>query len=451
MITVAMATALAPPGPKGHFVLGNLPEFSRDPLGFLEMCAREYGDVVFLRVAGVDSFVLNHPDYIDEVLVANARNFHKNRTTRMRPLNLLLGNGLVSSEGDFWKRQRRLAQPAFHRDRIAAYADAMTGFTERMLDRWQNGETKDIHRGMMGLTLEIVAKTLFGADVAGVAEEVGAALEVAMDRMSGQNTWIRLIDNYVPTPGRYRFERAVKRLDKVIYEIIRQRRASGDDQGDLLSMLLAAQDEDGSQMTDRQLRDEVMTLFLAGHETTALTLSWTWHLLAKHPEIEAALLSELQSVLGGRTPTIGDLGQLRYTEKIIKESMRLYPPAWSIGREALTDCKIGGYHVAAGTQVFMIQWTMHRDPRYFASPDQFDPDRWDNDFEKTIPKYAYFPFGGGPRQCIGNSFAMMEAMLLLAAIAQRAKLEAAPGPAVVPAPSVTLRPKNGITMTIQKR
>jgi cytochrome P450 len=423
-----MAKAQVPPGPRGNFLFGNFLDFSRDPLGFLSLCAKEYPDVALMRVGRLNSYILNNPDHIEEVLGAKSRYFRKDRFLNLRLFRLLLGNGLLTSDGDFWRRQRRLAPP----------------------ESWRDGDERDIHHSFMELTLEIVAKTLFDADVRGKAGEVGEALEVAMDRFASQGSIVRMLDNFLPTPGRIRYQRAVRRLEEIIYRFIDEHRQSGRDAGDLLSMLLAARDEDGSQMSDRQLRDEVMTIFLAGHETTALALSWTFYLLALNPGTERKLMAELDQ-LSGKAPGISDLGRLSYTERVIKEAMRLYPPAWSIGREAIEECEIGGYNLPPGTQVYMIQWTMHRNPRYFEDPEEFRPERWTEDFEKRLPRFAYFPFGGGPRLCIGNSFAIMEAVLILATIAQRFKLTLAPAQTITPWPSVTLRPKTGIRMRLDRR
>ena len=447
---MAMASARIPLGPKTQPFIGHLAAFSRDPLGFVETCARDYGDVSLMRVLHLNGYILNDPALIEEVLVTQNRNFIKHRSVRMRPFQLLVGNGLLTSEGDFWLRQRRLAQPAFHRDRINAYAEVMVAFTERMLESWRDGEGRDVHHDMMQLTLAIVAKTLFDSEVVDEAERVSAALEVAMERFSSEGSLLRIIDDYLPTPGRRRLARATGELDRIIYRIISEHRRA-QEAGDLLSMLLAAQDDDGSRMTDRQLRDEVMTLFLAGHETTALALSWTWYLLGRNPQVEAKLVAELQNELGGRAPTLADLPRLRYTEMVLKEVLRLYPPAWSIGREAIKDCEVGGYRVRAGTQMFMVQWTMHRNPQYFEDPEAFKPERWRDDFEKRLPRFAYFPFGGGPRVCIGNAFAMMEATLILATIAQRFRCELETGQTVTPWPSITLRPKEGIRVTARAR
>ena len=448
---MAASTSKLPPGPKGRPVLGNMLGYARDPLGFLTRCSREYGDVVRLRFPGPPVYLLSHPDHIEQVLVRNNRNFIKDRYTR-EELSVL-GHGLLISEGDFWRRQRRLAQPAFHRRRIEAYGETMVAFTERMLGDWQGGEVCDVHREMMRLTLEIVAKTLLDADIADAAEGVGDALGEIMEHFSdqGSGSLLRMLPESVPTPGNLRYRRAVRRLDGIIYAIIDERRRSGADTGDLLSMLLHAEDESGNKMDPKQLRDEVMTIVLAGHETTAIALSWTWHLLGEHPYAEAKLLSELKEVLDGRAATVQDLPRLRYADAVIKESMRLYPPAWAIGREALGDCEIGGYHVPAKTQMFISQYVTHRDPRFFDYPDAFDPSRWQDGRTEDLPQYAYFPFGGGPRLCIGSNFARMEAVLLLATIAREFRLEPVTGDPPIPQPSITLRPKGGIRMRLSER
>ena len=447
-----MATTLAPPGPKAHFLVGNLPELRRGRLDFYTRCAREYGDIAAFRFGPRRAVLLSHPDYIEQVLVTANRRFIKHFA--LRRSRLLLGNGLLTSEGDFWRRQRRLAQPAFHRNRVAAYGDLMVAYGERMLSTWQDGETRDIHADMMSTTLDIVAKVLFNADVADKAREVGTAMEVVQASFLARlnNLLLLLLPESVPAPSTLRLRGAVHQLEKIIYPIIQQRRASGDDPGDLLTMLLQVRDEDdGSRMTDQQLRDEVLTLFIAGHETTAIALSWTWYLLAQHPEVEAQLVAELQSVLAGRSPTVADLPALKYTEMVVLESMRLYPPAWLIGREAIEEYEIGSYRIPAGGTVLMSQWVVHRDPRFFDAPETFNPDRWADDLAKRLPRFAYFPFGGGPRLCIGNTFAQMEAILLLATVAQRYHLALVPDHPVAPQPSITLRPKDGIKVVVTRR
>jgi cytochrome P450 len=443
-----MGTLHAPPGPKGHPLGGNVREYARDPLGFLSRCVREYGDVVELRFMGQPIYLLADPGLIEYVLVENNRNFTKTRILKRN--RRLLGEGLLTSEGEFWRRQRRLAQPAFHRKRVAAYGEVMAAFAERSLGAWRDGQTIDVHEEMMHLTLEIVAKCLFDADVGARTTDVGKAMKVALEDFSSQRRLLR-IPKGIPTPHNIRFEMAARRLDGVVGAIIENRRKSEEDRGDLLSMLMLAEDDSGERMTDKQLRDEVMTLFLAGHETTANALSWTFWLLSLNPEVEHELAEELARVLGGRPPTTSDLPALPYVECVLKESMRLYPPAWVVGREAIAECEVGGYRMAAGTTALMSQWIVHRDHRYHEDPERFDPDRWTAQYEKALPRFAYFPFGGGPRQCIGASFAMTEACLILAAVAKRFKMELAPGQRVEPYASITLRPEKGIRMTLVER
>ncbi len=370
---------------------------------------------------------------------------------------------MLTSEGDFWLRQRRLVQPVFNRSRIVGYAAAMVEATQRHLASWQPGERRDIHVEMMRITLDIAAKTLFGAEVGDEAQAIASAMEVAQQNFIGRFNSLLPLPMWIPTPANLRMQRAVRKLDEVMYGIIRQRRAdmqtpgnrstvSQSMGGDLLSLLLRARDEDdGSAMTDRQLRDEAMTLFLAGHETTALVLSWTWFLLAEHPDAEQNLMAELDAVLAGRPPTADDWPRLKFTEMIALESMRLYPPAYVIGREAIVDCGIGGYAVPRGTTVLMPQWVVQRDPRFFEEPEKFRPERWGQERIKSLPKFAYFPFGGGPRVCIGQQFAMMELVLILATIAQKFRFRMQPGAMVKPVASFTLRPATGIAGLIEGR
>ncbi len=446
-----MTTATLPPNPKTRPLVGNLLDYSRDPLNFLARSAREYGDVVRLQFPGPPAYLLSNPEHIEQVLVKHNRNFVKDRVTKQ--MLGILGNGLLTSDGDFWRRQRRLAQPAFHRERIDNYAHTMVSYTERMLEGWRDGEERNVHHDMMRLTLEIAAKTLVDADITDDSEEVGAALTAIMARFSdqGNGVFLRMLPDSVPTPSNLRFRRANRKLEEFIYGIVEERRRSGRDTGDLLSMLLHARDEDGSRMGDEQLRDELMTIVMAGHETTAITLSWTFYLLGGHPAVEEKLCSELEAALNGRPPKVADLSRLPYLDAVLKESMRLYPPAWAIGREAVEDCEIGGFHVPAKTQLFISQWVVHRDPRFFEVPEAFVPERWETGLGNRNPKFAYFPFGGGPRLCIGQSFARMEAALVLATIAQKFGLKPLPGQIVSPQPSITLRPKYGIRATLQER
>ncbi|MGF1470214.1 MAG: cytochrome P450 [Rubrobacteraceae bacterium] len=446
-----MTVATLPPGPKARPVIGHLLDYSRNPLGFLTRCAREYGDVVRLQFPGPPAYLLAGPDHIERVLVKDNRNFAKDRVTR-EELSIL-GNGLLLSEGDFWRRQRRLMQPAFHRHRIEAYADVMVAYTERMLEDWQDGGERDVHHDMMRLTLEIVAKTLVDTDITDEAEDVGRSLGAVMAYFSdqGSNVFLRMLPESVPTPANRRFRRARRDLEAFIYSIVEARRKSSEDNGDLLSMLLQARDEDGNRMGDPQLRDELMTIIMAGHETTAIALSWTFYLLGNHPSVEEKLRSEIEEVLEGRPPAVADLPRLPYTDAVIKESLRLYPPAWAVGREALEDCEIGGFHVPAKTQLFISQWVVHRDPRFFRDPGAFVPERWLDGSTDDLPKFAYFPFGGGPRLCIGQPFAKMEAALILTTIARKFELRLVPGQTIRIQPSITLRPNHGIQVKSQQR
>jgi len=444
----ASTPAKLPPGPSPESWTASFKIYSRDPLAYMPTLQREYGDIVTMRYYNFRVYFISHPDYIEQVLVTDNRKFIKGRILRKN--RQLFGNGLLTSEGDFWLRQRRLAQPAFHRSRIATYADTMVRFASRMASEWPDRAELNIHAEMMRLTLSIVAKTLFDADVDREAKRVGHALEAIMQLNSDFRKLI-LTPTWLPTPRKIRATIATAKLNRIIYRFIDERRASGIDNGDLLSMLLAARDDDGSRMTNRQLRDEAMTIFLAGHETTANALSWTWMLLAQNPQVETRLHEELDAVLNGRTPTVDDLPSLRYTGHIVAESMRLYPPAWGMARLAIEDTEIAGYPIPKGCGVSLAQWVVHRDPRWFDAPLEFRPERWEGDLLKRLPRFAYFPFGGGPRQCIGNNFAVMEATLLLATLAQQFRISLLPGKEIVPAASITLRPKTGIWGRIEKR
>jgi len=437
-----------PAGPSQGLKRWSLGPLNNNPLEYFTKVAREYGDVAGLRVLNFKTVFINHPSLIEEVLVTNARKYSKGRVLRAN--RHVFGEGLLTSEGDFWLRQRRLAQPAFHRARIASYAATMVDYTERMVQGWRGGEERDAHQEMMRLTLEIVAKTLFDADVEGDAQEVGKSLELLLEIGANFRRTI-FVPHWLPTPTNLRVRREVKQIEKILYRIIAERRASGRDAGDLLSMLLSAQDEDGSRMTDRQLRDETITLFLAGHETTASTLSWTWWLLARHPAVEAKLHAELDAVLGDRAPTLDDLPKLRYTGHLITESLRLYPAAWGMARLVVEDHEIAGYAVTKGMGVAMAQWVVHRDPRWYDAPEEFRPERWEDDLLKRLPRFAYFPFGGGPRQCIGNAFALMEAALILATIARKFRFLLVADHPVVPLASITLRPRHGVRVTLESR
>lgn len=448
-----MAAALEVPGPKAFWPGRNTYSFSRDPLKFLARMAREYGDVVRFRAGPQRVFLLNHPDYVRDVLVTHHGRFIKGRA--LQRAKRLLGEGLLTSEGEFHRRQRRLALPAFHRQHINAYGEVMAGFAAKTSARWRDGATLDVSDEMMRLTLAVVGKTLFDADVESDADEVGAALTEVMGLFGYLLLPFSEILEKLPLPPQRRFLRARAKLDAVIYRIIEERRRGGADRGDLLSMLLLAVDEEGDHtgMTNEQLRDEMMTLFLAGHETTANLLTWAWHLLAQNPEAEKNLHAELDRVLDdNRLPTAEDAPRLRYTEMVVAETMRLYPPAWAIGRLAVEDHEVGGYRIPKGSLVLVSQFLMHRDARFFPDPERFRPERFTPEAKDTRPQFAYFPFGGGVRRCIGEGFAWMEATLMLATLARRWRLRAAPGHTVEMQPRITLRPgKGGVPMTLESR
>jgi cytochrome P450 len=438
-------------GPKGGYFFGAVAAFRRDQLGFYEACARDYGDVVETTMGPFRMLLIYHPDAIEELLVTRNRDFIKSPGVQL--LRPLLGDGLLLSEGDTWLRQRRLVQPAFHRQRVAGYGEVMATLAARHAAAWSDGAVVELYGEMMAVTQAIVGKTLFDAEVSGGdAHEVAEAARVLAEDFGARLASLRLIPDWVPTPRNIRSGRAIRRLDAMVNRIIAARRASGEDRGDLLSMLLQAEDaDDGTRMTARQVRDEVMTLFLAGHETTAVTLSWTWYLLAQHPEADARLAAELGEVLGGRAPTVADLPRLAYAAMVVTEAMRLYPPAYGLGRQATRASELAGEPVAKGDIVVAPTWVVHRDARWFDEPEAFRPERWAGDLAQRLPRFAYFPFGGGPRQCIGNAFAQMEAVLVLSAIAQRFRLSLVPGQRVTPTPYVTLRPEPGIQMRLARR
>jgi cytochrome P450 len=448
-----MVAALEAPGPKTLWPFGHAYSFRRDSLGFLTRLMREYGDVACFKAGPQHVYLLSHPDYVRDVLVTHHARFHKGRA--LQRAKRLLGEGLLTSEGEFWRRQRRLAQPAFHRQRINSYGRVMIEHAERVCARWRDGETLDISEEMMRLTLAVVGKTLFDADVESDADEVGGALNEVMNLFGYLMIPFSELLEKLPLPPQRRFLRARARLDAVVYRIIEEHRRTGTDRGDLLSMLLLAVDEEGDRtgMTNEQLRDEAMTIFLAGHETTANALTWAWYLLAQNPEAEARLHEELDALLeGGRAPTSEDASALRYTEMVVAETMRLYPPAWAIGRLAIEDHEVGGYQIPRGSLVLVSQYIMHRDARFFPDPERFLPERWTPEAKAARPQFSYFPFGGGPRRCIGEGFAWMEATLILATLARRWRARTLPGHKVEMQPRITLRPgKGGVPMTLEHR
>lgn len=447
-----------PPGPRGHWLLGNYPDLEADALGFLTGLRRQYGDVVRTRFLVWNAYFVAHPDGVQHVLQSNHRNYNK-EFIEYEKLSWIVGNGLLTSDGDFWLRQRRLAAPAFHRKNIAGYATIMTAAADDMLQGWETAAAQqqplDISKEMMRATLRIVTQALFSFDSAADAATVDHAFSFANEYIGTDAErpfaqWLR----HIPTARNRRFKESIDALDAIVYRIINTRRQQPETaaDNDLLAMLMNARDEEtGAGMTDQQLRDEVMTLLLAGHETTANALTWTFYLLSEHPAVRAELEAEVDAVLNGRLPTVEDLPQLSYTRMVIEESMRLYPPAYSIGRMAIDDDAIGGYHVPAGSPVFMSSYVTHRHPDFWDEPEAFRPRRFEPQRVQERDRFAYFPFGGGPRLCIGNNFAMMEAQLLLATVVQRYRLHLAPGHPVEMEPLITLRPKYGMVMGIEAR
>ncbi|MBE9135663.1 cytochrome P450 [Nodosilinea sp. LEGE 07088] len=445
----AKSQRIVPPGPKGIPFVGVLFDYIKDPLGFSQRCAQEFGEVVLLPLGPIKVYLLTNPEHIHEVFSHQNDCFIKG--VSVRSLKSSLGKGLLTSEGDFWQRHRRLMQPAFHRERVSEYGEIIVNQTESMIGHWQDGSTRDIHDDMMKLTLLIVAQSLFGADIADKTPIIESALDAILIHFSNQLSTLFLLPEWIPTLGKLRFWRQLRQMDKAIYEIIHQRRETQQENRDLLTMLLQAKDESGEQMSNKEIRDEVATLIMAGHETTALTLTWTWMLLGQNPQVELKLVEEIQAVLKGRSPTVNDIAQLHYANWIIKESMRLYPPAWGTSRQVVKSLQIGGYVLKPGVTVFLSQWLMHRDSRFFEHPEQFCPERWADGLEHHLPKGVYFPFGEGPRTCIGKGFALMESVLILVAIAQRFHLSLHSNYSIELNPSITLRPKHGLKICLQER
>jgi cytochrome P450 len=448
---VDRSPSVYPPGPPRSLRTLVIYGPGLDPLAFFTNLARTYGDISHVHLAGEHLFLLNDPALVKDVLVTNQKSFFKGRG--LERARHLLGDGLLTSERDTHLRQRRLMQPAFHRERIAAYASVMTSVADRLQHGWADGGTIDVAQEMMRLTLAVVGRTLFGADVESLSSRVGRSVTTLVDSF-----WLTMLPlfhllKHLPVPPFRGIRRARRDLDAIIYGLIAERRSSPGDRGDLLSMLLTPLDDecDGGGMTDLQVRDEAMTIFLAGHETTAAALAWTWYLLSGAPDVEARLHDEVDRVLNGRLPTVDDLPALAFVEQVVTESMRLYPPAWIIGRRAIEDYPVAGYVLPARSIVVVSPYLLHRDARFFPEPDRFLPARWTPAFKASLPPFAYFPFGGGTRRCIGEAFAWMELVLVVSTLAQRWRFQLMPGHAPVPQPAVTLRIKHGLKMTASKR
>lgn len=446
------------PGPRGVPWFGSVFSAWRDPLGLFMESRERFGDVVRFRFGPFQYYLVSDPNVVKHVLIDNAKAYTKSRN--YQGLKIVLGEGLLTSEGDHWKRQRKLSQPAFHRDKLAAFANQMSWTTRDMLARWSTeGDAAPfcIHTEMMRLTFRIVGLTLFSADVDGEAKEVGEALNVAMHWANDHAEAMIRIPPYIPTPANVRFRRAKKTLDDVVFRLIAERRASaartnefGDD---LLGMLMAATEEPDAGaapgaartgMDDQQLRDEIITMILAGHETTANLLSWTFYLLSKHPDVERRVREEAARVLGDRDPVLEDVKSLEYTRMVLDEALRLFPPAWCFERQAVTSDTLGGYTIEPGAIIGLSPYVLHRHPDHWENPEGFDPERFRPERSAKRPRYAYLPFGGGARTCVGNHFAMMEAQIILAMIVREKRLELVSSHPVVVDPCITLRPKHGI-------
>lgn len=437
------------PRARGRPLLGYLPEMQRDPIGLLMGMAARFGAVANFRVGPQNIFLINHPDYIREVLQTQSRKFIKSHSTRR--MRLILGEGLLTSEQAVHQRQRRLAQPAFYRNRLDSYAAAMVDEAIQARESWIESVPLDVDREMMRLTLNVVTRTLFNSRLSMDAREIGESV----------NNLLRMFPLLVLPYSEYlhkipvlpvtrRLLAARDRLHQVVMRLVRERRASGADTGDLLSMLIQARDqEDGSAMSDDQVRDEALTILLAGHETTAVALSWTWYLLDNHPEADRRLREEVENVLGERPATLADLERLKYTSQVFSESMRLYPPAWAMGRLALEDVEFDGYRFPKNAVLIISPYVMHRTAAYWPDPERFDPDRFAGEEQAKRPKFTYFPFGGGPRICIGERFAWMEGVLVLATLAQRWRFRVLPGQTIEPKPLITLRMRNGLKVAVE--
>lgn len=449
MALVADSPAL-PPGPMSLLPLREVRAFRRDIIGFLTHMTDTYGDVSCFRIGPQLIYLVRHPVLVHETLVTRHASLEK--TWIIGNATEGLGRGMLTSVGDFHRRQRKLVQPALHKDRIQAYAETMIRIADRVASDFQAETPVDMAEEMRRLTLSVVAQTLFGSDIAEEADEVGRAISQLAEIYTRVKSPFGPILNRMPfLPVNRRFEQAKQRIDATIYRIIEQRRASGEQRDDLLAMLLTAQDEEGATMPDSMVRDETVSLFLAGHETTGITLTWAWCMLGQHPEVEAEFHQELDRVLGDRMPEAGDLERLTFTRKIVTETTRLYPAIYVIPRRAVEPCTVGGFAVRQGALVFVNIYNTQRDERFFPDPEQFDPHRWTPEMKEQLPRYAYCAFGGGPHSCMGESFALTEAMLVLAVLGQRWKARVAPGHTVGMAPLVNLRPRGGMPMTLTRR
>ncbi len=454
-----MAATLRPPGPKSSGLFSNAQAFRSDPLGFLMSCTRDYGDIAYMKFGRQDIFLLNHPDLVKDVLVTHQRTFHKGHgRTRNKAV---LGEGILASQDEDHHHQRRLVQPAFHRARIANYAAMMSAYSTRLGERWRPGETRDVEREMLRLSLTIIAKALFDVDIETEATELRDALD-EMKSLPNQllhrrtSPFVKLLDQ-LPLASNRRFLEARAHFDEAIYRIIAERRKSREDRGDMLSMLLNLGsspdygDEKGEERSDQQVHDEVISILLAGHGMIAQALTWSWYLLASNQEAEESFHLEVDAVLRGAVASLDDLPRLTYTRMMLSEAMRLYPPFWLYHRLAMAPYAVQNYSVPKGSGILISSYTLQRDARFFPDPNRFDPRRWAGQSGDKRPKFSYFPFGAGSRQCVGEPFAWMEGLIVMTTLAQRWRLSLVPDHAIEPYPGLMLRPRDGMRMTVSKR
>ncbi len=443
MIHAESTLLRVPNGARRLPVVGNLPEFARDPIKFIARLQKEYGDVAAFSLMGKKSVLISDPDEIARVLLETGKSFGKFEPTYA--MRTILGNGLVTSEGDFWKRQRKLAAPAFQHQSIRHYAEQMVAYGDELAQTWQDGDVRDVHQDMMTLTQRIIMKVLFSVDVLDNAKEASKAFDAMMQAIGADMSGVEaVLPDFVPTPTRTRMVGGVNYINGLLLEMIETRRAEGGETRDLLAMLMDARDEEGQPMSNEQLMDEIRTLYLAGHETTATTLSWTWVLLSRNPQVYAKLEAELDRVLNGRLPTDEDVPRLGYANAVIKEALRLYPVAWITQRIAREDVEIGGYFIPKDTFVFLSPWVVHHDARWYEDAEVFLPERWLKEKAELPRREVYIPFGGGPHICIGNGLAMLEAVLLLATLLQKYRIEVQAEQKVEIELAGTLRPKHGL-------
>ena len=446
--TVPPSSATSVPGPRGVPLLGNLPAFAKDPLGFLTGL-RSRGDIIEMRLGRNRTLLLNRPDLVGRMMAGVERDFTHGK---IRPMvKLLFGEGVVTSTGAAWRRKRSIVQPVVRPKQVRAYADAMVGCAAGLAEQWSDGDRVSVRQDMLGLAQRIAVQTLFGVKSTGRESAIGAAMNVAQRQLGTEiNGMAAMLPGWVPTLGRHRLKVALAQVDTEVARVVAEARASRTERDDLLSRLMISRGDDGARLSDRELRDESVTLYIAGHETTAVTLTWVWYLLSRNPQAVARLRDELDRVLGDRLPTIDDYEHLTWSQHIVKEALRLYPPVWVFGCTAAINTELDGYPVRKGTRVMASQWSLHRDPRWYDAPDEFRPERWEPAAAQRIPENAWVPFGGGPRVCIGTRFAQVEATLVIATLAQRHTVEVDPGE-ITPVPAFTLQPDNDVPATIRAR